>query len=256
MVAIDVSFITPEPTFGFHLLGLWFLADSSGCFPPWLRPTTPVDSPQPALDVHHLSYPIFLSLHLFVSCSPPPPLLPHTSLWMPPSPPSSPTPLRLLSSWPSRRRHSPYRTLEPVRPPVVPNDYVSSPTRNMAHPQQSPARTASVNQRNRTYRYPPPPSQHASVHFSNTFFCLLPPFPPPPLHLQSEPALEHASSSFFFFFSEMTPLGKFNHFCSLLFFNSTVSHNFDQHCATAPRGSPGWYFIWKSLTCLLSSLLR
>uniref|UniRef100_A0A669DG58 Abl-interactor 2b n=1 Tax=Oreochromis niloticus TaxID=8128 RepID=A0A669DG58_ORENI len=45
----------------------------------------------------------------------------------------------------------PYRTLEPVRPPVVPNDYVSSPTRNMAHPQQSPARTASVNQRNRTY---------------------------------------------------------------------------------------------------------
>ncbi|XP_069377284.1 abl interactor 2-like isoform X11 [Paralichthys olivaceus] len=48
-------------------------------------------------------------------------------------------------------RHSPYRTLEPVRPPVVPNDYVSSPTRNMAPPQQSPARTASVNQRNRTY---------------------------------------------------------------------------------------------------------
>ncbi|KAG7236172.1 hypothetical protein INR49_001282 [Caranx melampygus] len=50
-------------------------------------------------------------------------------------------------------RHSPYRTLEPVRPPVVPNDYVSSPTRNMAPPQQSPARTASVNQRNRTYRF-------------------------------------------------------------------------------------------------------
>ncbi|XP_058468400.1 abl interactor 2-like isoform X13 [Solea solea] len=48
-------------------------------------------------------------------------------------------------------RHSPYRTLEPVRPPVVPNDYVSSPTRNMTQPQQSPARTASVNQRNRTY---------------------------------------------------------------------------------------------------------
>ncbi|XP_053717723.1 abl interactor 2b isoform X2 [Synchiropus splendidus] len=48
-------------------------------------------------------------------------------------------------------RHSPYRTLEPVRPPVVPNDYVSSPTRNMAHTQPSPARTASVNQRNRTY---------------------------------------------------------------------------------------------------------
>ncbi|XP_040295786.1 abl interactor 2 isoform X8 [Bufo bufo] len=49
-------------------------------------------------------------------------------------------------------RHSPYRTLEPVRPPVVPNDYVPSPTRNMApSQQQSPLRTASVNQRNRTY---------------------------------------------------------------------------------------------------------
>lgn len=53
------------------------------------------------------------------------------------------------------RRHSPYRTLEPVRPPVVPNDYVPSPTRNMAPgQQQSPVRTASLNQRNRTYRYP------------------------------------------------------------------------------------------------------
>ncbi|XP_042586912.1 abl interactor 2 isoform X7 [Cyprinus carpio] len=49
-------------------------------------------------------------------------------------------------------RHSPYRTLEPVRPPVVPNDYVPSPTRNMAPIlQQSPVRTASVNQRTRTY---------------------------------------------------------------------------------------------------------
>uniref|UniRef100_A0A4W4F2Z9 Abl-interactor 2b n=1 Tax=Electrophorus electricus TaxID=8005 RepID=A0A4W4F2Z9_ELEEL len=48
-------------------------------------------------------------------------------------------------------RHSPYRTLEPVRPPVVPNDYVQSPTRTTAPPLQSPARTASVNQRTRTY---------------------------------------------------------------------------------------------------------
>ncbi|XP_026070040.1 abl interactor 2-like isoform X13 [Carassius auratus] len=49
------------------------------------------------------------------------------------------------------RRHSPYRTLEPVRPPVIPNDYVQSPTRNTAPPLQSPARTASLNQRTRTY---------------------------------------------------------------------------------------------------------
>ncbi|XP_051998956.1 abl interactor 2a isoform X2 [Xyrauchen texanus] len=49
-------------------------------------------------------------------------------------------------------RHSPYRTLEPVRPPVVPNDYVQSPTRNMVPMQlQSPVRTASVNRRHRTY---------------------------------------------------------------------------------------------------------
>ncbi|XP_058258993.1 abl interactor 2b isoform X2 [Hemibagrus wyckioides] len=48
-------------------------------------------------------------------------------------------------------RHSPYRTLEPVRPPVIPNDYVPSPTRNTAPPLQSPARSASVNQRTRTY---------------------------------------------------------------------------------------------------------
>ncbi|XP_030216532.1 abl interactor 2 isoform X2 [Gadus morhua] len=46
-------------------------------------------------------------------------------------------------------RQSPYRTLEPVRPPVVPNDYVSSPTRTGPPPLQSPAR--SVSQRTRTY---------------------------------------------------------------------------------------------------------
>uniref|UniRef100_A0A3B3D2H1 Abl interactor 2 n=1 Tax=Oryzias melastigma TaxID=30732 RepID=A0A3B3D2H1_ORYME len=50
-------------------------------------------------------------------------------------------------------KNSPYRTLEPVRPPVVPNDYVSSPTRNVAAAGQisSPARTATLNQRPRTY---------------------------------------------------------------------------------------------------------
>ncbi|XP_053184027.1 abl interactor 2-like isoform X18 [Scomber japonicus] len=50
-------------------------------------------------------------------------------------------------------KNSPYRTLEPVRPPVVPNDYVSSPTRNnMAVGQlPSPVRTATLNHRPRTY---------------------------------------------------------------------------------------------------------
>ncbi|KAM3584907.1 uncharacterized protein V6R79_002251 [Siganus canaliculatus] len=67
------------------------------------------------------------------------------------NPPSQKPPSPPMSGKGTLGRHSPYRTLEPVRPPVVPNDYVSSPTRNMAPPQQSPARTASVNQRNRTY---------------------------------------------------------------------------------------------------------
>ncbi|XP_031707780.1 abl interactor 2b isoform X1 [Anarrhichthys ocellatus] len=67
------------------------------------------------------------------------------------NPPTQKPPSPPMSGKGTLGRHSPYRTLEPVRPPVVPNDYVSSPTRNMAHPQQSPARTASVNQRSRTY---------------------------------------------------------------------------------------------------------
>ncbi|XP_044044646.1 abl interactor 2-like isoform X15 [Siniperca chuatsi] len=67
------------------------------------------------------------------------------------NPPTQKPPSPPMSGKGTLGRHSPYRTLEPVRPPVVPNDYVSSPTRNMAHPLQSPASTASINQRNRTY---------------------------------------------------------------------------------------------------------
>ncbi|KAL1021854.1 hypothetical protein UPYG_G00018900 [Umbra pygmaea] len=61
------------------------------------------------------------------------------------NPPTQKPPSPPMSGKGTIGRHSPYRTLEPVRPPVVPNDYVSSPTRhgNMAPPQQSPARTAS-----------------------------------------------------------------------------------------------------------------
>uniref|UniRef100_A0A3Q2YWI8 Abl-interactor 1b n=1 Tax=Hippocampus comes TaxID=109280 RepID=A0A3Q2YWI8_HIPCM len=46
-------------------------------------------------------------------------------------------------------RNTPYKTLEPVKPPVVPNDYMTSPARLGG--QQSPARTASLNQRPRTH---------------------------------------------------------------------------------------------------------
>lgn len=76
------------------------------------------------------------------------------------------------------RRHSPYRTLEPVRPPVVPNDYVPSPTRTMAPAQQSPVRTASVNQRNRTYRYRP-------LLLRAQLLCCTAPAPPHPMDWQS-----------------------------------------------------------------------
>ncbi|XP_078712839.1 abl interactor 1-like isoform X21 [Lampetra fluviatilis] len=52
-------------------------------------------------------------------------------------------------------RSSPYRTLEPVRPPALPNDYTASPGWGPPASQQqhlqSPARTASLNQRARTY---------------------------------------------------------------------------------------------------------
>uniref|UniRef100_A0A8C5C575 Abl interactor 1-like n=1 Tax=Gadus morhua TaxID=8049 RepID=A0A8C5C575_GADMO len=46
-------------------------------------------------------------------------------------------------------RNTPYKTLEPVKPPVVPNDYMTSPARLGS--QNSPARTASLNQRPRTH---------------------------------------------------------------------------------------------------------
>uniref|UniRef100_A0A665TTW0 Abl-interactor 2a n=1 Tax=Echeneis naucrates TaxID=173247 RepID=A0A665TTW0_ECHNA len=61
-------------------------------------------------------------------------------------------------------KNSPYRTLEPVRPPVVPNDYVSSPTRNNIAAGQlpSPARTATLNHRPRTYRYGSSGGSHPS----------------------------------------------------------------------------------------------
>lgn len=49
------------------------------------------------------------------------------------------------------RRNTPYKTLEPVKPPVVPNDYMTSPGRLGG--QHSPARTASLNQRPRTHRW-------------------------------------------------------------------------------------------------------
>ncbi|KAL4624627.1 abl interactor 1-like [Arapaima gigas] len=46
-------------------------------------------------------------------------------------------------------RNTPYKTLEPVKPPTVPSDYMTSPARLGS--QHSPGRTASLNQRPRTH---------------------------------------------------------------------------------------------------------
>ncbi|KAK9953664.1 hypothetical protein ABG768_017641 [Culter alburnus] len=46
-------------------------------------------------------------------------------------------------------RNTPYKTLEPVKPPTVPNDYMTSPARLGS--QHSPGRTASLSQRPRTH---------------------------------------------------------------------------------------------------------
>ncbi|XP_047596139.1 abl interactor 1 isoform X9 [Lutra lutra] len=59
-------------------------------------------------------------------------------------PPSPPT-----SGRGTLGRNTPYKTLEPVKPPTVPNDYMTSPARLGS--QHSPGRTASLNQRPRTH---------------------------------------------------------------------------------------------------------
>ncbi|XP_059380315.1 abl interactor 1a isoform X8 [Carassius carassius] len=59
-------------------------------------------------------------------------------------PPSPPLPGRGTLG-----RNNPYKTLEPVKPPTVPNDYMTSPARLGS--QHSPGRTASLNQRPRTH---------------------------------------------------------------------------------------------------------
>ncbi|XP_032819219.1 abl interactor 1-like isoform X22 [Petromyzon marinus] len=70
----------------------------------------------------------------------------------PPSPPS--VSRGTIGTLGRKGRSSPYRTLEPVRPPALPNDYTASPGWGPPTSQQhlqSPARTASLNQRARTY---------------------------------------------------------------------------------------------------------
>ncbi|MED6285580.1 Abl interactor 1 [Characodon lateralis] len=71
------------------------------------------------------------------------------------NPPTQKPPSPPMSMRGTLGRNTPYKTLEPVKPPTVPNDYMTSPARlGSQHGQQnSPGRTASLNQRQRTHRY-------------------------------------------------------------------------------------------------------
>ncbi|XP_051969513.1 abl interactor 1a isoform X5 [Xyrauchen texanus] len=65
------------------------------------------------------------------------------------NPPTQKPPSPPLSGRGTLGRNNPYKTLEPVKPPTVPNDYMTSPARLGS--QHSPGRTASLNQRPRTH---------------------------------------------------------------------------------------------------------
>ncbi|XP_043546483.1 abl interactor 1a isoform X9 [Chiloscyllium plagiosum] len=67
------------------------------------------------------------------------------------NPPTQKPPSPPMSGRGTLGRNTPYKTLEPVKPPVIPNDYMTSPARNVVANQQSPMRTASLNQRPRTH---------------------------------------------------------------------------------------------------------
>ncbi|XP_076577511.1 abl interactor 1a isoform X8 [Chaetodon auriga] len=69
------------------------------------------------------------------------------------NPPTQKPPSPPMSGRGTLGRNTPFKTLEPVKPPTVPNDYMTSPARlGSQHGQQhSPGRTASLNQRQRTH---------------------------------------------------------------------------------------------------------
>uniref|UniRef100_A0A3Q2DK87 Abl-interactor 2a n=1 Tax=Cyprinodon variegatus TaxID=28743 RepID=A0A3Q2DK87_CYPVA len=95
--------------------------------------------------------------------------------------------------------NSPYRTLEPVRPPVVPNDYASSPTRNnmgagqLPSPVRTSGQTDSSPHRNSQTNLPntntsPPPNPSPSTSEVQSQLSSLPPPAPPPSLSSSSPA--------------------------------------------------------------------
>nr|XP_061810078.1 abl interactor 1-like isoform X12 [Nerophis lumbriciformis] len=69
------------------------------------------------------------------------------------NPPTQKPPSPPMSGRGTLGRNASYKTLEPVKPPTVPNDYMTSPARlgSQHGAQHSPGRTASLNQRQRTH---------------------------------------------------------------------------------------------------------
>ncbi|XP_069552618.1 abl interactor 1a isoform X7 [Brachyistius frenatus] len=69
------------------------------------------------------------------------------------NPPTQKPPSPPMSGRGTLGRNTSYKTLEPVKPPTVPNDYMTSPARlgSQQGQQHSPGRTASLNQRQRTH---------------------------------------------------------------------------------------------------------
>ncbi|XP_027129786.1 abl interactor 1a isoform X8 [Larimichthys crocea] len=67
------------------------------------------------------------------------------------NPPTQKPPSPPMSGRGTLGRNTSYKTLEPVKPPTVPNDYMTSPARLASGQQHSPGRTASLNQRQRTH---------------------------------------------------------------------------------------------------------
>ncbi|XP_040844044.1 abl interactor 1 isoform X7 [Ochotona curzoniae] len=132
------------------------------------------------------------------------------------NPPTQKPPSPPMSGRGTLGRNTPYKTLEPVKPPTVPNDYMTSPARLGS--QHSPGRTASLNQRPRTHSgssggsgsrensgsssigipiavpTPSPPTVGAENIFLSPPSAV-PPAPPLPPHLTGSPVIAAPGSA-------------------------------------------------------------
>uniref|UniRef100_A0A3P9CTT0 Abl-interactor 1a n=1 Tax=Maylandia zebra TaxID=106582 RepID=A0A3P9CTT0_9CICH len=98
------------------------------------------------------------------------------------NPPTQKPPSPPMSGRGTLGRNTPYKTLEPVKPPTVPNDYMTSPARlgSQHGQQQSPGRTASLSQRQRTHSGSSGGSGSRENSGSSGIVSIAPPPPPMP----------------------------------------------------------------------------